>query len=90
MNYRNAIKIHLKSYDLLESLEELKIPLSDIKLTSVVLEFTLQGEDGSFSDPITIELTKNSKASIPKTKEREIIEQYLKEQGVIKDVNVSE
>ena len=90
MSYRNAIKIHLKSFDLLESLEELKIPLSDIKLASVVLEFTLQDEDGAFSEPITIELTNNSKASIPKTKEREIIEKYLKEQGVIKDVNVSE
>jgi len=80
---QNPTYINLSSADVLKSLEEKGLSLSEIKLKAVRLLFRLEYEGRTSKRPVRIELTTNSKAALPITKEGKMIEDYLKKQKVL-------
>jgi hypothetical protein len=82
INGTNKIKISLGSPDLLQSLDEIGVDLSTIELRAVRLLFRIKS-NGFLLKPVKIEITTNSRADLSKKQGKEIIEDYLREQGVI-------
>lgn len=82
INGTNKIKTSLGSPNLLQSLKEIGIDLASIELKAVRLLFMAKS-NGSLLKPVKIEITTRSRADLTKKQGKEIIEDYLRGQGVI-------
>lgn len=82
INGTNKIKISLGSADLLKSLDEIGIDLSTIELRAVRL-LVIAKSNGFLLKPVKIEITTQSRADLSKKQGKQIIEDYLRGQGVI-------
>jgi len=80
----SAATLDLKGDDVLETLQQdiRGVSLGDGPLLLARLRFKLE-YDGRSPKPITVELQANGHTDLPKKREADIIEQYLKDNGVL-------
>ena len=83
MSEQNPTTISVSSKDVRSSLKEKNLTLADINLKAVKILFVLEYEGRKSKRPVRIELTSNSRATLPKNKDGKIIEEYLKAQKVL-------
>ncbi len=73
------MEINIKSSDVLKSLEDINITVSDKEILSAKLELKIEGQKRS----IPVRLTQRSTSQLNKTKEREIVESFLRDKQII-------
>ncbi|MDX9702410.1 MAG: hypothetical protein RBU23_05115 [Candidatus Auribacterota bacterium] len=71
------IELTISSDDVLKSLESMKIPVSVEEILSAKLELKIEGRT------VSVRLTQRSTSQLNKTKEREIVEEFLRARKII-------